>query len=445
MLVALTMVSPWGAHSEAADDPHVAASVAADQKLRSELGFTTDATFIQSLHDRKRQGRDVHDSLVGVPLSDAEHRELLIRDELGRVDAATTRGFFQARDGFSGLFIDNGAGGRLHVLTTSDASTVETALRPRLRHPDRLVVSQVRWTYADLEATQKAVEAKLRELDARGIAISAITVDEKSNAVQVGLVADTAAHRRAVVDATSPRTPLTFAAQPRLVLAGGNVQNSLPFRGGQSIRPSTKAVPGYDCSIGFVGYQQVSLTTRESAVITGGHCGVSGQPWYQYHEYIGISTVNAWPKSGGTTTADAMRIPIGYGASNDVLGANYAVFNISGSEGQYGGSVGQTVCNNGASSYRVCGVLQQNNVTVATRDDQTEELVVIYYVRQSTADVKLGDSGGPVTHTAGAHYASGIVMGGVPVAPGSNDLEKMHYSHIFNALRELQLTDVYTQ
>jgi len=445
LFVALTLSAPSATHSASADEPSAAyVQDLSDRKLRGELGFRTDEQSIRALRERKQQGHNVHDTLVGIPLSDEEYAELLVRDELGRVDAATTRDLFRTRNDFGGLYIDNRGGGRLQVLTTGEVGTVDALLRPRLRHPDRLAVTQVRWTYQDLTSAQKSVEAHLPELQARGVAVSTIAVDEMSNAVQVALVDNTTENRSAVRAATSAGLPLTFVRSARLVLAGGNVQNSLPFRGGQSIRDGSHAAPSFDCSIGFIGYQTVSSTTREPAVITAGHCGVSGQPWYQYNEYMGLSTVNTWPKNGGATIADAMRIPVNRGLSNDVLGANYNVFNISGWEGQYDGAVGQTVCNNGATSYRVCGVLQLNNVTVMSQDPDTGQLVTNYYMRETTADVQGGDSGGSVTHTAGLHYASGIVHGGFPVEEGSADLERMVYVHMYNALRALQLSGVYT-
>lgn len=440
VLVALACLVPVASTARASEPAASRADLAAELELRRELGLRTDETFLHLLRDRKRQGHDVHETTVGIPLSDEEQSELVVRDEIGRHDARATRALFAGRDDFGGLFVDNERGGLLHVLATGDPAEVAASLRPRLRHPDRLLVTKATHTYDELVAAQTAVEAQASRLRAQGVHIVTIGIDEPGNSVEVGVTEDTPANRGAVSAAAGEHLPLTFVQRGPIALAGGNVQNSLPFRGGQSIRDGSHSAPQYDCSIGFVGYQTVSLTQQDSAVMTAGHCGFSGQPWYQYNQYIGLSTTNTWPRTSGTTTADAMRIPVTQGMSNDFLAANGAVYNISGWEGQYEGTVGQTVCNNGASSYRVCGVLESNNVTGYTRDLMTGAEVWTYYLRVASAPVKGGDSGGPVTHTAGLHYASGIVQGGVLV----NGTEHLAYVHIYNALRALNLTGLYT-
>lgn len=414
------------------------------RRLRHELGFSVDDALLAALQDRKFRGEPVHEDLIGIPLSDAEHAELLVRDELGRVDAVTTRRAFESRPDFGGVYLDISAGGSLHLLTTGDPGEVSRWLSPRLRRPDRLTVTRVHHTLAELLEAKAHLVANGESLGGRGAVVTGLGIDEPGNAVRVSLAHVSSDARAAVTELLPAGIKVTFVERARRRLAGGNVQNSLPFRGGQSIRNSSAgtAAPSFDCSLGFVGYQTASNGTRSPAVITGGHCGESGTAWYQYNQFMGISTTNTFPFGGGATYADAMRIPISQGASNDVLAANYAVFDISGWEGQYDGVVNQTVCNNGAVSYRVCGTLIDNNFTDYL-DADNGKTVRLDYLRLTTSTLGLGDSGGAVTHTAGAHYASGIVATGA-FEPGATLGIEMAYVHIYNALRALQLTGLYT-
>lgn len=415
-----------------------------DRTLRRELGLRDDDEFVRSLHARSTAGADVYTEMVGIPLSDDEHAELMIRDEIGRIDAVTARRAFGDRSDFAGLFIDHASGGRLHLAITTDPTTVQDWLSPRLRHPSRLTVSRVRNSFDQLVAAKEVLDAGVPSLKGRGIIVTGTGIDEPKNTVRVVLARASGEARDAVLGLLPPGVGVTFVERGPFRRAGGNVQNSLPFRGGQSIRNSSAGTlaPNFDCSVGFVGFQTSSNGTRSPAVITAGHCGESGTAWYQYNQFMGISTINTFPAAGGTTYADSMRVPITQGVSNDFLAANYAVYNISGWEGQYEGAVGQTVCNNGAASYRVCGTLVDNNHTVYD-EAPNGNLIRLDYLRLTTSAVRLGDSGGAVTHTAGLHYASGTVAGGY-FPPGSTVGSDMAYVHIYNALRALQLHGVYT-
>jgi hypothetical protein len=147
-------------------DKALAATIAADLRLRETMGFRTDLDLVAAL----RLKPDTADpALPEFPMTRTEYKEFTIRREVGldgtKIRAALTKQPLGRQ--FGGLWIDQRAGGLLVVSMTRDGVAAAEHLlagdlRHRLLHPDRVRVRSAPVTEEKLEA---AADRASRYLD----------------------------------------------------------------------------------------------------------------------------------------------------------------------------------------------------------------------------------------------------------------------------------------
>jgi hypothetical protein len=108
-----------------------------------------------------------------------------------RGDFATVASYGEEHPGaWAGAWWDNEPTVRIVAAFTGDAASHDAALRPRLRHPDRLVVESSQHSLSDLRRIREEIDSTLRQRQAQtGRAILASVGNGKA-VISVGLRAD---------------------------------------------------------------------------------------------------------------------------------------------------------------------------------------------------------------------------------------------------------------
>lgn len=238
-----------------------------------------------------------------MPLTDAEYRELALRQTVVANDAALSRSAVVDRFGperLAGVWMDNQEGGRLTVGVTGQVEAIYQFLVGRVHHPNRLTVLRMRSSLVELENVARRIGARAGEYVSLGI--SGVKVDERANVVQVLARHDPATVRRWLSSWLQTDAEVRVeqgAATP----VGTKYMDSPPFRGGQQIESVS-----YICTSGFVARS----SSGQDFVVTAGHCGVAGELWTQVVNPIGVAD------RSDVTNTDAMRIPANWYGTNEV-------------------------------------------------------------------------------------------------------------------------------
>ena len=291
----------------------------------------------------------------------------------------------QARRAFGANF----AGGWLERTSTGDFRHVVAtsgAARASLPGSD---VRQVRHSLRQLEGTMARLnDVRQRARDARALSgVQSWHVDLPTNSVVVK-VQDGAMLRAIDLVAVSAADTGTVRferaegiAMPAANVIGGNRYNS--------------------CSIGFA-------VTRGSTkgFATAGHCGRTGSSVSIGGVVVGRVQASTFPGSD-RAWANVRSSDVLYGLVNRYNGTNVAVRGST----EYG--VGTAICRSGYASGWRCGRITALNVTV------NYSAGAVYGLRQSSACVTQGDSGGS---WMSGNQAQGVSSGGQlnGASPGSN-------------------------
>jgi hypothetical protein len=91
---------------------------------------------------------------------------------------------------WAGAWWDNEPTVRIVAAFTGDAASHDAALRPRLRHPDRLVVESRQHSLADPRRVREEIERTLRQRQAQTGRLILASVGNGKAVVSVGLRAD---------------------------------------------------------------------------------------------------------------------------------------------------------------------------------------------------------------------------------------------------------------
>lgn len=291
----------------------------------------------------------------------------------------------QARRAFGANF----AGGWLERTSTGDFRHVVAttgATKASLPGSD---VRQVRHSLRQLESTMARLnDVRQRARDAGALnGVQSWYVDLPTNSVVVK-VQDGATLRAIDLVAVSAADVGTVRferaegiAMPAANVIGGNRYNS--------------------CSIGFA-------VTRGSTkgFATAGHCGRTGSSVSIGGVVVGSVQSSTFPGSD-RAWASVRSVDVLYGQVNRYNGTNVAVRGST----EYG--VGTAVCRSGYASGWRCGTITALNVTV------NYSVGAVYGLRQSSACVTQGDSGGS---WMSGNQAQGVSSGGQlnGASPGSN-------------------------
>jgi hypothetical protein len=394
-------------------------------RFRQSLGLPTDDSALLVAAKAGNRAR----ALFGVPLSDAELREMRLRQRVIADDVPTIRTRVPevaGGDALAGVWMDNRGGGRLTAAVTRRAGAVEAALRASVRHPDRLQVVTRTWSLTDLEATER----RLRGLaSAHGVQVAGLKIDERANRVRV-FAADPAAMRTRVRAWLPGSNPVTVErAVPAVV--GTTWLNSPPLRGGQKINSSE----GYTCTSAFV-----ARGGGNYFLLTAGHCGKAFVTWDQQGFDAGITN-----KSDVTgTDASDLIISENYRSNQVTLAYDPDLITptdyreITSSQAASADAVGQISCITGQNFVGLhCGEILSRSldVSVTTHDGRT---LTYSNGRELDASCAPGDSGGSALY---GHQARGILSVGIDYVTRS---DTCGYVHIEPALTQLGLAAVVT-
>ncbi len=287
---------------------------------------------------------------------------------------------------FAGAWLERGANGEFkHVVaTTSNAKAVRIAGSE---------IRQVRHSLRQLEDTMSGLNGlRARAADGRKLqGLQSWYVDVRTNAVVVS-VAPGAMLKAVDFVAVSPANVDTI----RFEAAEGTVMTAASVIGGNRYGSG-----GGSCSIGF------SVTRGATkGFATAGHCGAAGTS-----VSIGGVTVGSVQSSSFPTNdrawASVRSVDTLVGAVNRYNGTNVAV------RGSTESGFGAAICRSGYASGWRCGTITSTNVTVNYSNGP------VYGLRQSTACLTQGDSGGSwITGNQAQGISSGGQLNGA--SPGSN-------------------------
>ena len=287
---------------------------------------------------------------------------------------------------FAGAWMERGADGEFkHVVATT--SNARAARIPGSE------IRQVRHSLLQLEDTMSGLNGiRSRAADARKLqGVQSWYVDVRTNSVVVS-VAPGAMLKAVDFVAVSPTNVDTIrfevaegVAMPAASVVGGNRYGS----GGGS------------CSIGF------SVTRGATkGFATAGHCGTAGTSVSIGGVAVGTVQSSSFP-TNDRAWATVRSVDTLVGGVNRYNGTNVAV------RGSTESGLGAAICRSGYASGWRCGTITSTNVTV------NYSVGPVYGLRQSTACLTQGDSGG--SWLAG-NQAQGVSSGGQlnGGSPGSN-------------------------
>lgn len=287
---------------------------------------------------------------------------------------------------FAGAWMERGADGQFkHVVATT--SNARAARIPGSE------IRQVRHSLLQLEDTMSGLNGiRSRAADARKLqGVQSWYVDVRTNSVVVS-VAPGAMLKAVDFVAVSPTNVDTIrfeaaegVAMPAASVVGGNRYGS----GGGS------------CSIGF------SVTRGATkGFATAGHCGTAGTSVSIGGVAVGTVQSSSFP-TNDRAWASVRSVDTLVGGVNRYNGTNVAV------RGSTESGLGAAICRSGYASGWRCGTITSTNVTV------NYSVGPVYGLRQSTACLTQGDSGG--SWLAG-NQAQGVSSGGQlnGGSPGSN-------------------------
>lgn len=390
--------------------------------FRRSVGFDDSPEALESARAADNDSVDE----FGVPLTDQELRELLLRDEIISANVAIVRTVLGSKL-LAGVWMDNIGGGFLTVATTGSADAVRATLEGRLSHLDRLRVVHRPHSLKSLSTLSRQI---LELADVQNQPVTAVRLDERQNILQIVSDGDRGALLAWVRASFGEQAPVEVV-MGTTTLTGTTFPNSPPFRGGQRMLSQQ----GYTCTSAFTASGPAGLY-----VITAGHCSRSGNLWYQGGTVVGTAD------RSDVTDTDALRIPISAQAAavNEVTLSYVPAYatearyrTITSAQDAASDAVGQISCITGQNFDDLrCGEIVTRQYAVNLNDEFGR--VVSYSLgREVDADCDPGDSGGPALRS---QQARGIIS--VKVNRGWDGNDTCVYVHIEGAVNQLLLDNV---
>jgi len=335
---------------------------------------------------------------------------------------------------FGGVWFD-AATARLHVGVTSSSSRRNAeAVAAQLGLSEVLVEAPVRFTQAQLEATQARWNRRLADLFENGQVQTGLRPDRNAVAVELAAAVPSSrrAHLESVAAAEGGEVSIDVSPRPR-------------FKGEQALMRCEKFFPlAAKCDPTIVGGVTISSgskscsagptvllsnrANKEAAtatfLLTAGHCiakaGGNGVAWFAYKkgsttaEYIGDSVTHInGPTDEGVievnnpgkwATADDPTPVVPAVAAWDLSKETDPTTVLSKAEPV----VGARSCLSGQRSGKRCGEITAEKVTDTFSGVKTEELVKVDLEKTKAGE---GDSGGPWAAEAAPSAVEGIMVG----------------------------------
>jgi hypothetical protein len=204
----------------------------------------------------------------------------------------------QSEAGFPGIYIDQAAGGIIHVRALPTSRKQMQQLAARLAPADATVVVEDA-TYSDAELQDLRLQIRSLVVS-RAVDISTLTVDVIANRVAVGLNPPTFDADRAQLEGMFPGAPLSIFAEPRGTPAACTQDACWPpSRGGITLSTSFICTSTFNAKNG----------AGNVFLVTAGHCanehvpGTINVSFFHNGVNRGKNPVNAWRAGGDRRSA----------------------------------------------------------------------------------------------------------------------------------------------
>lgn len=394
-----------------AEDP-----LAREIQFRQSFGLDTSVAHVRAV---QALGQSPN---WGVPLTAAEERDMARRgrvsDELGPLQNAV-----ESETGFAGIYVDQPAGGVVHVRSLPTARHRMQQLVSQLAPAEAVVVvDDATYSYAELQGLRLQIRSLMLS---RAADISTLSVDMVANRVAVGLNPPTFDADRALLEDRFPGAPLAILAEPHGTPAACTQDSCWPpSRGGITV--ST----GFICTSTF----NAKNSAGNVFLVTAGHCANEDVPGtinvsFSHGGAVrGKNTVNAW--KGASSFADATIIDIANTAvSNLIYVTSTTQRAMTSKKALNAGVRGDPVCANGVVTDFFCGSILNVDVDINNG-------VLLLSQRQASIDIAQGDSGATVFYGSTIHGLVHTVSGAVIKDP-PRTWENLYYTQVRDV--ELQL------
>ncbi len=431
----------WAGTSAAASTSSPTASAATEyesyvQTLRTQLGLPANLATVRSEQNTDAIYEPLHIPLSPPEIADMQHRELL-----GQAAEKYDR-IFAGDPTYAGSWLDQAAGGILHVAFTAPVSSKQQDIVSSMLPADGKVAnSVVPNSLADLNALREKITTAQTDGGAKGdlSAGQGALVDVATNTVQISMPSDVPPLSADSIAILGGSKMVTIVREPQFHTQGTRDIRTGVLKGGEWIRNSSGS------SICTMGYADIKNSLNQLYSITAGHCSASGPTWYQGYssggQTIGQVHGSSSTTSGARINCDCMAIgsitslhsPIYLSNSN----ANVSITSTA-STGSY---VGQLMCQDGANSYEhlgsvPCGAYQGVGSYTISESGQAFTLTPALMVTLYSLG---GDSGAPLVSTDSSNHPStrfyGLLSGGSGSGAGSHEYfsESAFIASRFNA------------
>ncbi len=354
--------------------------------FRAKLGFRTDRAYVATSFGKQGFSK----AKWGVPLDATEAAEVGRRVKVQK-DAGRALDRWATTDDAAGAYFDHGAKGAPVFLTTGDPGKGKAAVARVLPAGANARFVRVTHSMTELLAVQARVNADLETGALAALGVTSTAIDARSNAVAVGVAADTPAVRAALMARYGDAVEPAF----ELPAAGGDAcstrDNCSPAKAGIEIVSSYN---GNNCTMGFLVRV---VGSPEPRALTAGHCvGLSG----------GTGTSRKWSHAGINTWAEfsywtdgadadvAVLAPDGSAIAGDrnllYRASSSDIVHVTGMASNAQQIQGGLICRSGATSGHKCGTIELTNRTKDVDGRTIDHQWVVDF------DACPGDSGGPV-------------------------------------------------
>ncbi|SDF50288.1 hypothetical protein SAMN05660662_2390 [Blastococcus aurantiacus] len=153
-------------------------------QLRSQFGLRSDLPYVRTVDADPRSTTD----RLGIPLTPEESADIEARSSTVRVLGAAA----QDLDGYGGIWIDQAAGGVIH-LGVAGSWSEETIQRLRSLVPagQQLVLEEVAVSLAELESLLERLNDAVLSDPSLRVHLAGLYLEEQNNAVRLTMLTDT--------------------------------------------------------------------------------------------------------------------------------------------------------------------------------------------------------------------------------------------------------------
>lgn len=384
------------------------------------MGLRADPSYVTLLFNERLQGGgEILD--YGTVLTPSEEVDILGRQQVDRYvsvggDSPFSHYLQMHAPDFAGEWIDQRAGGVVHILFTSNVVRHQRDLVALFSWSSRLLsVSGAAVSWTSLTHGVAALARAQPSLAAGGVALVQVAPDVQNNRLDVGLAQVTPEAANAI-EAVANGLPIALSQVVAPSAIGTQDPLYPPMRGGLGIYEDNADGTATACTTGFVLNGPANVWNSNNYVTTAGHCAPLGALWFQGNAsgQNGVAVGQSTIVQNGQSNNDLAVIPLPNGVStNSVAISDYSCgllctgvnVRIISSQDYGNGTVGTISCMSGAwSGGEMCGTIQSVNVCA-----QAQGGPLLCNLNTANYVAVHGDSGGAVyqPQTNGTSIAQG--------------------------------------